>query len=189
MSGRTPPSNSPNPSRCLSHTKSPAVQQSPFTTASFSTPIAAPTQFQHFNKTVSPPRHVSPYATTPQQQQQQHQQHHAFQNHHQQSLPDSSQSMAAPVSLPSHTATPPKPQPQAQATKPMATTPASPEQQQRERDQVTLLLDINRELLQEVLRLQEQGKGGMMSSQPTPGQDGNKEGDAAKKVASKEYIE
>ncbi|KAK7736504.1 hypothetical protein SLS62_011451, partial [Diatrype stigma] len=92
--------------------------------------------------------------------------------------------MAAPVSLPSHAAQP-KPQPQGQPQKPMAATPASPGQLQREKEQVTLLLEINRELLQEVLRLQEQGKGGMMNAQPAPGQDGNKEGDAAKKVASK----
>ncbi|GME27390.1 hypothetical protein BKCO1_3700057 [Neofusicoccum parvum] len=169
--------------------QSPRVPQSPYTTAPFSTPISAPNHqqqhhFQNFNKNISPPRHVSPYAATPQQQHQQQQ----FQQQQHQSLPDSSQPMAAPVSLPSHAAQP-KPQPQGQPQKPMAATPASPGQLQREKEQVTLLLEINRELLQEVLRLQEQGKGGMMNAQPAPGQDGNKEGDAAKKVASKEYID
>lgn len=91
--------------------------------------------------------------------------------------------MAAPVSLPSHSAAP-KPQPQGPPQKPIGA-PASPGQLQREREQITLLLDINRELLQEILRLQEQGKGGVMGSQP----DANKDGDAPKQVASKEYIE
>ncbi|KAL1625011.1 hypothetical protein SLS54_003738 [Diplodia seriata] len=163
------------------------VPQSPFTTAPFSTPIQAPHQsqahhFQSFNQNISPSRHVSPYAATPTKQQQ-------FPSQQPPSLPDSSQSMAAPVSLPSHSAAPKPQQPQAQPAKPMAATPASPGQLQREREQVTLLLDINRELLQETLRLQEQGKGGMMGNQPAPGQDGNKEGDAPKQVASKEYIE
>lgn len=148
--------------------QSPRVPQSPFTTASFSTPIQAP--FQSFN---SPSRHVSPYAATPTKQQQ-------FPS---QSLPDASQPMAAPVSLPSHSAAP-KPQPQGPPQKPIGA-PASPGQLQREREQITLLLDINRELLQEILRLQEQGKGGVMGSQP----DANKDGDAPKQVASKEYID
>ncbi|KKY24209.1 hypothetical protein UCDDS831_g02541 [Diplodia seriata] len=167
--------------------QSPRVPQSPFTTAPFSTPIQAPHQsqahhFQSFNQNISPSRHVSPYAATPTKQQQ-------FPSQQPPSLPDSSQSMAAPVSLPSHSAAPKPQQPQAQPAKPMAATPASPGQLQREREQVTLLLDINRELLQETLRLQEQGKGGMMGNQPAPGQDGNKEGDAPKQVASKEYID
>ncbi|EKG17770.1 hypothetical protein MPH_04985 [Macrophomina phaseolina MS6] len=157
------------------HSQSPRVPQSPFSTASFSTPVqpSPPSHFQQpFNKTHSPIRHVSPYAQTPQQQ-----------NFPSQSLPDSSQAMAAPVSLPSHSAQP-KPPPQGTPAKPAAATPTSPGQLQREREQVTLLLDINRELLQETLRLQEQGKGGLMTN-PPPAQDG----DATKQVASKEYID
>ncbi|KAF4300978.1 hypothetical protein GTA08_BOTSDO10675 [Botryosphaeria dothidea] len=160
--------------------QSPRVPQSPFTAANFSTHLQASPQQQHFqqsfNKTASPNRHVSPYAQTPQQQH--------FQNQQSQSLPDSSQTMAAPVSLPSHSAQP-KPQQQGTpANKPGAGMPTSPGQLQREREQVTLLLDINRELLQETLRLQEQGKGGLMTN-PPPGQDG----DGTKQMASKEYIE
>lgn len=156
------------------------MPQSPFTAANFSTHLQASPQQQHFqqsfNKTASPNRHVSPYAQTPQQQH--------FQNQQSQSLPDSSQTMAAPVSLPSHSAQP-KPQQQGTpANKPGAGMPTSPGQLQREREQVTLLLDINRELLQETLRLQEQGKGGLMTN-PPPGQDG----DGTKQMASKEYIE
>ena len=65
--------------------------------------------------------------------------------------------------------------------------PLSPGAQSRERDRVTLLLDINRVLLQEVLKLQEQGKTGPL---PQPGQNpdegGSKEGEPR---ASQEYIQ
>ncbi|KAI9666421.1 MAG: hypothetical protein M1821_004357 [Bathelium mastoideum] len=65
--------------------------------------------------------------------------------------------------------------------------PLSPGEQARERDRVTLLLDINRVLLQEVVKLQEQGKTGPL---PQPGQNpddaGNKDGEPR---ASQEYIQ
>ncbi|KAF2147157.1 uncharacterized protein K452DRAFT_293623 [Aplosporella prunicola CBS 121167] len=161
--------------------QSPRVPQTPYTTASFSTPVSAPPvssahHFAQFAKTVSPPRHVSPYATP--QNQPQHQQ--SF------SPPDPSPSMAAPVNLQ------PQAQPKAQTpAKPVAqAVPASPgahANQSKERERVTLLLDINRELLQEILKLQEQGKGGFVG-QPPPNPDGSAP-DAGNKVASKEYID
>lgn len=63
-------------------------------------------------------------------------------------------------------------------------TPLSPGAQTRERDRVTLLLDINRVLLQEVLKLQEQGKTGPL---PQPGQ--NPEEKDGEPKASQEYIQ
>ena len=64
-------------------------------------------------------------------------------------------------------------------------TPLSPGAQARERDRVTLLLDINRVLLQEVLKLQEQGKTGPLPGQ-NPDEAGSKEGEHR---ASQEYIQ
>jgi hypothetical protein len=50
---------------------------------------------------------------------------------------------------------------------------------------VTLLLEINTELLQEICSLQGQGKSGHIGPMPPPKDDGKEE----VKAASKEYIE
>ncbi|KAF2233779.1 hypothetical protein EV356DRAFT_503320 [Viridothelium virens] len=75
----------------------------------------------------------------------------------------------------------------APAPAPAPATPLSPGAQARERDRVILLLDINRVLLQEVLKLQQEGKTGPL---PQPGQNpeeaGGKEGEPR---ASQEYIQ
>ncbi|KAF2088579.1 hypothetical protein K490DRAFT_39421 [Saccharata proteae CBS 121410] len=89
--------------------------------------------------------------------------------------------MAAPANTPQPQQTP---HPN-KTSHPMAK-PASPGAQNRERERVSLLLEINRELLQEILKLQEQGKGGVVS-QPAPNQDPQNPAEA--KQASKEYID
>jgi hypothetical protein len=85
--------------------------------------------------------------------------------------------------------------PQSQAIQPGAPgttqsvppSPISAETQAREKERVTVLLEINHELLQEVINLQEQGKGGFMGPQPPPGPNGEKPPEM--KQASKEYVE
>ena len=96
---------------------------------------------------------------------------------------------APPVPFQASNATP------AKLSGPQAQTPSSPDAQQRERERVSLLLEINKELLQETMNLQAQGKGGSVG-QPRPsqqqpaagGDDNNKEGNMSK-PASKEFIE
>ena len=73
-------------------------------------------------------------------------------------------------------------------------TPTSPNSQSREKERISLLLEINRELLQETVGLQAKGKGGVIGQQRPAAQtaagseEGGKDGDG-NKPASKEYIE
>ena len=76
-----------------------------------------------------------------------------------------------------------------QSTTPTATTPKSPQSpgtQSREAARVALLLSINRELLEEVQRLQDDGKGGAISAQQV--QQFRNEG-KPDNMASDEYIQ
>ena len=57
------------------------------------------------------------------------------------------------------TATPPTKQ--AQGQRPSLQPPLSPSSREREKERITLLLVINNDLLQEVLRLQAEGKAGL----------------------------
>ncbi|KAK8162158.1 hypothetical protein IWX90DRAFT_236058 [Phyllosticta citrichinensis] len=115
------------------------MQQSPRVSQSFTQGMP----FAHLTRpTVSPPRHVSPYAAT-------HQNHHL-------STPEHSQPMAAPVSLPSHGA--PNHQKVQTPTKPAQQPPSSPSTQARDHERISLLLDINKELLIEVMKFKEQGQ-------------------------------
>jgi hypothetical protein len=66
-------------------------------------------------------------------------------------------------------------------------TPQSPGEQARDRERVTLLLEINQILLQEIVTMQEQGKGGDVQSPANPKQEDKKE--AEKPQASREYVE
>jgi hypothetical protein len=56
-----------------------------------------------------------------------------------------------------------------------------------ERQRVTLLLDINTILLQEIVVMQERGDGGDVQSPNKPSEDSQQA--AESKVASKEYVE
>jgi hypothetical protein len=66
-------------------------------------------------------------------------------------------------------------------------TPSSPSAQARDRERVTLLLEINQILLQEIVTMQEQGKGGDVQSPANPKSEEKKE--AEKPQASREYVE
>ncbi|KAF2808103.1 uncharacterized protein BDZ99DRAFT_392203 [Mytilinidion resinicola] len=74
--------------------------------------------------------------------------------------------------------------PTAQA-KSVPQSPVSPGAQARDKERVTLLLEINTELLQEICRLQEQGKSGHIGPMPPPKEEGKED----VKAASKEYID
>lgn len=63
--------------------------------------------------------------------------------------------------------------------------PVSPVAQAREKERMTLLLEINNLLLKEVVDLQSQGKAGHIGPAP-PNQDGKPED---KQQPSKEYVE
>lgn len=65
--------------------------------------------------------------------------------------------------------------------------PVSPESQARDKERVTLLLEINSHLLQEAMNLQSQGKSGHIGQMPPPKEDGKPETEV--KPASKEYVE
>jgi hypothetical protein len=66
-------------------------------------------------------------------------------------------------------------------------TPQSPSSQARDRERVTLLLEINQILLQEIVTMQEQGKGGDVQSPANPKPEEKKESGDAR--ASREYVE
>lgn len=85
-------------------------------------------------------------------------------------------------------ASPASSQPQAQ-TQPVATggpgSPLPPELIEQEKERVTVLLEINQVILQELVNMQKQGKGGNVSQPKNPGaapQDGTK-------LAAPEYVE
>lgn len=80
---------------------------------------------------------------------------------------------------------PPQPPPKPSALPP----PLSPGAQARERDRVTVLLEINSELLKEILALQAQGKGGSVAQPPQSKEEEGKAEDRNQKPASKEYVE
>ncbi|KAH0536158.1 hypothetical protein FGG08_006945 [Glutinoglossum americanum] len=76
--------------------------------------------------------------------------------------------------------------------------PLSPSQLQREKERVTLLLEINRELLQEVVNLQASGKAGMPGQPPgqttsqekeTKDEKDGTDGQQTKPVPDKAYLE
>ena len=79
------------------------------------------------------------------------------------------------------------------------TTPLSPGSEIRERDRVTILLEINRELLLEVMRLQaiqlaekqaaDKEEAAASTNSPESAGDKEKEKEKAKSVSSREYFE
>lgn len=149
--------------------------QYPYTTAPHSTPSSVPAPHSNHAQVASAsPRHISPYAAT---------------SANNGSQPQTSVHTQTPQQHPMAAPAPPSQTPNAQQSvgKMNPPAPLSPGAQSRERDRVTLLLDINRVLLQEVLKLQEQGKTGPL---PQPGQNpdeaGGKEGEPK---ASQEYIQ
>ncbi|TKA61991.1 hypothetical protein B0A49_09523 [Cryomyces minteri] len=95
--------------------------------------------------------------------------------------PSKSMSMAAP-SLPPYQA-------QGQSvpqstTKPIPQRSLSPGAQARERERVSVILDINSDILHEAIRLQEEGKGGLTGSDVSADQNG-----ADAKLPAMEYID
>ncbi|KAF2834984.1 hypothetical protein M501DRAFT_1008780 [Patellaria atrata CBS 101060] len=150
------------------------------------------------NKTISPTHHNSPYAAPPaqphrdsvpsQQQllQQQNQNQNQQQQPQQQPQPQVQQqhnSMAAPPPPQSHQHA------QYPAMKQLPPQPLSPKSQAREKDRVTLLLNINKELFHEILRLQEQGKAGSVGQQQQQTKDDGNKSPGVNKAASQEYID
>ena len=127
--------------------------------------------------------------------------------------PHSSQSQSQPIqaslsvppppapSTPQHSITPPSKGPTHINTKAVIQhPPLSPEAKEREKERISLLLVINGELLQEVVKLQAEGKAGAPQASPkqTPGglpskeesaKDGELEGKMKKGQPSPEYIE
>ena len=128
--------------------------------------MSAPQKAHPFANTITPPPHISPFTGTPQQQQ---------------TPPNAlSHSQMAAVSAP-HTSQ--GLQSLAQQS-PQATLapPLSPEQLAKEKERVGLLFEINQVLLHELVRLQQQGKGGNVQYPQQPNSD-----DANK--ASTDYVE
>lgn len=134
----------------------------------FSQAMSAPTmstpQSKQFNSTMTPPNQPSPYGT-PQNQNRQPQQPADL----------SSQQTSQPSQTTPQSA--PKVNPQ---------TPVSPGVASREQEKVTLLLDLNSQLLQEIIKLQKENKGGPIG-QAMP----QKEEDVSGKpnVPAKEFLE
>ncbi|KAK5124464.1 hypothetical protein LTR85_001681 [Meristemomyces frigidus] len=135
-------------------------QQNPYTTAPYSQAVPAQESAPHppqqhgfsHSQSASPQQRLSPNAASQAQ----------AQPKQQTQSPPSRYPMAAPP-LP-HTPN----QHQAAsstASAPSPGTPQTPGSQNREQQRVTLLLDINVELLQEVSRLQSEGKGGAINPQ------------------------
>lgn len=71
-------------------------------------------------------------------------------------------------------------------SKPAGIQSPSLESTSRDQERVTLLLEINQLLLQEIVTLQEAGKGGDVQSPAKTGEGTKEEG---KSVASQEYVE
>ena len=157
-----------------SHTQVAQQSSSPYS-APYSQAISPPAvsaaqKFNQFHKAASPSNnHISPYATP---------QNHQYSSH---SEPSQQHPMAAPP-----TTQPQISQPIPQSMKAVAQSPVSPVAQAKEKERVTLLLEINSELLQEIVSLQGQGKAGHIGPMP-PKEEGKKESDI--KPASKEYVE
>ena len=159
-----------------SHTQVVQQPSSTYSSAPYSQAISPPAvsaaqKFNQFHKTASPSNnHISPYATP---------QNHQYSSH---SEPSQQHPMAAPP-----TSQPQISQPIPQSSmKAVPQSPVSPVAQAREKERVTLLLEINSELLQEIVSLQGQGKAGHIGPMP-PKEEGKKESDI--KPASKEYVE
>lgn len=72
------------------------------------------------------------------------------------------------------------------ASTPLPGNPPSAETAARDQERVTLLLEINQLLLQEIVNLQEAGKGGDVQS---PAKTGDNGGEKDKPQASQEYVE
>lgn len=89
--------------------------------------------------------------------------------------------MAAPTTMT------PNPLPmQSPSNKPTSTSSPSAETAKRDQERVTLLLEINQLLLQEIVTLQEAGKGGDVQS---PAKTGEAKAEGEKNVASQEFVE
>ncbi|KAK5010755.1 hypothetical protein BJ546DRAFT_833482 [Cryomyces antarcticus] len=69
-------------------------------------------------------------------------------------------------------------------TKPIPQRSLSPGAQARERERVSVILDINSEILHEAIRLQEEGKGGLTGSDVSVDQNG-----ADAKLPAMEYVD
>ncbi|KAF2759965.1 hypothetical protein EJ05DRAFT_484845 [Pseudovirgaria hyperparasitica] len=130
-------------------------------------------------QTSSPQTHASIYSTTPQTSQP--------------PLPpppppQSDSNQPSPMAAPTST------QPLAQQgapvqTRPVPQSPITPEGQAKERERMTLLLDINSELLQELSILQSQGKGGAGGGTDGPVGPGGGMKPDGQQQASKDYLE
>ncbi|KAF2195332.1 hypothetical protein K469DRAFT_698908 [Zopfia rhizophila CBS 207.26] len=157
---------------------------SPYSSAPFSQGLSSPAvsaaqKFGQYHKAASPSNssnHISPYAT-PQAQQQSP---HLTPSHHQQ--PQNQHSMAAPPTtqpMQTQTQTPVKAVPRS---------PVSPGAQAREKERMTVLLEINNVLLMEVVDLQTQGKAGHVGQAVPPVKEDGKP-DTDKQQPAKEYVE
>jgi len=123
-----------------------------------------------YTNNITPPRNNSPYNGTQPTPTPGHQGQHS-----QMAAPamSNAQPQAGAVQSPvNKTAAPPIPQ--------------SPKTQALDRERVTLLLEINQILLQEIVTMQEQGKGGDVQS---PAHSKPEEKKESSKPASKEYVE
>ncbi|KAF2271364.1 uncharacterized protein EI97DRAFT_462900 [Westerdykella ornata] len=169
----------------------------PFSTASFSQPIASPVnpQFVPNRQTASPSsatHHQSPYGSqTPVQ-------HSpiALPANGQLSMPPQPQPQPQQPQLQLQQPQPSQPQvqvPQAMTAQPQAQTPIkaqpasplSPVAQAREKERIQTLLDINMILLREITDLVSQGKGGVVGGS----QDSQQAGEKPAQSPSKEYTD
>lgn len=170
-----PPSPGPSLSFCFllaDITSSTAAQQQNYALYQQGIPPSVATPTSHFPqppKTFSPPNRASPNATPTKP--------HQAQNN--ESVPNTP--MAAKT-----TVQPGQPTPQS-AVRSVPQSPVSSEAQTQEKERVTLLLEINAELLQEITSLQTQGKGGYTGVPPQGSAEAGKPPEM--KPASKEYIE
>ncbi|KAF2102075.1 hypothetical protein NA57DRAFT_54009 [Rhizodiscina lignyota] len=134
---------------------------------------------RQLNSSATPSNHGSPYATP----QAHHRQPHTSEPPPQMSQP---QSMTALQTSQPPAASQSTPQ---SASKQSPSTPLSPSLIARERQRVSLLLTINSELLQEIITLQMQGKGGVIGQQVPSKEEDVKGPNAMNKPPSREYID
>ncbi|KAI9710882.1 MAG: hypothetical protein M1812_007334 [Candelaria pacifica] len=108
------------------------------------------------------------------------------------SNPQQQTNMAAPPPHQSQPQAQPGMQAQNVPQKPILQPPLSPSSAKREKERVALLLEINRELLQEVVNLQAQGRAGIPGVGPSQSAQQTKEDEKdndQKQSTSKEFIE
>ncbi|KAI9708482.1 MAG: hypothetical protein M1820_003943 [Bogoriella megaspora] len=152
--------------------------QHPFTsnpTSQGLTSTSVPAGQNQIQPTSASPRHISPYATP---------------QNNGNSQPPTPIHSQTPQQRPMAAPAPPvqAQNGQQQMNKMNSASPVSPGTQSREREteRVTLLLEINRELLQEVVKLQAEGKTGAIPQSGQNSDDATKDGESK---ASQEYIQ